>query len=217
MPAKKLKLIGAFAALLSLGLAVSCKGFFVNPTVTSLAIGPANLALAPDTSFHMVATATYSDGTTGDVTGKSIWTSASTNVAIFTSPGTIQATALTNLPTLPATTSVSASLGTVSSSSQTVTVCPVVQTMTLTVNGGASVSVAGGTALTFDAEATFNGVTGNNNVDAFVTWNISNTSALASIDSAGNGTTIANNASTFTVSATLCGVSSRTVTITTTS
>jgi hypothetical protein len=89
--------------------------------------------------------------------------------------------------------------------------------LTLTVNGGASVSVAGGTALTFDAEATFNGVTGNNNVDAYVTWNISNTSVLASIDSAGNGTTIANNASTFTVSATLCGVSSRTVTITTTS
>jgi hypothetical protein len=89
--------------------------------------------------------------------------------------------------------------------------------LTLTVNGGASVNVPGGTALAFDAEATFNGVTGNNAVDAFVTWNISDTSALASIDTAGNGTTISGHAGTFTVSTTLCGVSSRTVSITTTS
>jgi len=217
MPAKKLKLIGAFAVLVSLAFAVSCKGFFVNPTVTSLAIGPANLSLAPATSFHMIATATYSDGTTGDVTSKSIWTSSSSNVATFTSPGVLQAAALSNLPNLPATTSVSASDGTVSSSTQTVTVCPVVQTLTLTVNGGASVSVPGGTALTFDAEATFNGVSGSNPADAYVTWNISNTSLLPSIDTAGTGTPVSGNPSTFTVSASLCGVTSKTVTITTTS
>ena len=46
MSAKKLKLLGSFAVLLSLAFAVSCKGFFVNPTVTSMAIGPANLARA---------------------------------------------------------------------------------------------------------------------------------------------------------------------------
>lgn len=217
MSAKKLKLIGSFAVLLSLAFAVSCKGFFVNPTVTSMAIGPANLSLAPSTSFHMVATATYSDGTTSDVSGKSLWSSTSSNVATFTSPGTLLAADLSNLPTLPATTSVSASLGSVSSSSQTVTVCPVVQTLVVTVNGGASVNVPGNTALKFDAEATFNGITGNNPVNAYVTWNISNTSALSSIDTAGNGTTILGNAGTFTVSATLCGVTSRTVSITTTS
>ena len=217
MHARRLKLIGAFAALFCLALAASCRGFFVNPTVTSLAIGPANLSLAPATSFHMVATATYSDGSTGDVTGKSVWTSSSTNVATFTSPGVLQAAALADLPTIPATTSVSASDGTVSSSSQTVTVCPVVQTLTVTVNGGASVSVAGGTALTFDAEATFNGVTGNQAVNAYVTWNISDTTALSSIDTSGNGTTISGHPGTFTVSASLCGVTSRTVTITTTS
>jgi hypothetical protein len=217
MSAKRLKLIGSFAVLLSLALAVSCKGFFVNPTVTSLAIGPANLSLAPSTSFHMVATATYSDGTTNDVSGKSLWSSTSSNVASFTSPGTLQAADLSSLPTLPATTSVSASLGSVSSSSQTVTVCPVVQTLTVTVNGGASVNVPGGTALTFDAEATFNGITGTNPVNAYVTWNISDTTVLASIDTSGSGTALSGHPSTITVSASLCGVTSRTVTITTTS
>jgi hypothetical protein len=63
MPAKKLKLIGAFAALLSLGLAVSCKGFFVNPTLTSVAVGPQNLSLNVTQQWQMSATGTYDDGT----------------------------------------------------------------------------------------------------------------------------------------------------------
>jgi len=216
-PKSKLRLIGAFAALASLALAVSCRGFFVNPTVTSVAIGPANLSLAPSTSFQMSATATYSDGSTNDVTGKAVWFSASPNVANFSTPGTLVSVSLADLPTLPSTTSVSASLGTVSSSSQTVTVCPVVQQMTLTVNTGSSVSVTGGTLLTFQAVATFNGVTGTTDVTAFVTWNIGNTAALPSIDTSGNGQTVSGSPSTFTVSATLCNVTSRTVSVTTTS
>jgi len=213
---QKFRLIGAFAALATLALAMSCRGFFVNPTVTSIAIGPANLTLAPAQTFNMVATATYSDGSTGNVTGKSVWFSASQNVATFNSPGALTAAALTNLPTFPATTSVSASDGTVSSSSETVTVCPVVETLTLTVDGGTSANVLGNTVLQFDAEATFNGITGNNPVDAYVTWNISNPSTLTSIDTTGSGTTVLGSPSTFTVSATLCGVTSKTVTITST-
>jgi hypothetical protein len=214
---QKLRLMGASAALATLALAISCRGFFVNPTVTSVAIGPANLSLAPGTSFHMVATATYSDGSTGDVTGKSVWFSSNQSVASFPSPGNLTAAAITNLPTFPATTSVQASDGTVSSSQETVTVCPVVETLTLTVDGGATATVAGNTVLTFDAEATFNGITGTNPVDAYVTWNISNTQALPSINTSGSGTTALGFPTTFTVSATLCGATSKTVTITTTS
>ncbi len=35
-----LRLIGAFAALAALALAISCRGFFVNPTLTSIVIAP---------------------------------------------------------------------------------------------------------------------------------------------------------------------------------
>jgi hypothetical protein len=206
---QKLRVIGAFAALATLALNVSCTGFFVNPTVTSLAIGPANLSLAPDTTFQMVATATYSDGSTKDATGKSVWSSTSPNVANFSAPGKLTATSLSNLTTLPGTTDVSASYGTVSSSSQTVNVCPVVETLTLTVNNGSSATVAGGVAVTFQLLATFNGVTGSTDVTAYATWTISNTAVLPSIDTSGNGTTVANNASTITVSGTICGTSSR--------
>lgn len=215
---QKVRVIGAIAASVSLALTLSCTGFFVNPTVTSLAIGPANLQLAPSQSYQMVATATYSDGSTGDVTGKSVWSSSSTNVATFTAPGLLAAASLQALgDTLPGTTTVSASDGTVASSTQTVNVCPVVQSMTLTVNDGSSWSGAGGSVtLIFVVTATFNGVTGNQTVTDSVTWNIGNTNALPDI-SDGEGTTVSGNASTFNVSASLCGVTSNNVTITTTS
>jgi len=213
----KLRLIAAFAALATLALAASCRGFFVNPTVTSLAIGPANLSLAPSTSFQMVATATYSDGSTGDVTGKSVWTSSDQSVATFSAPGKLQAAALANLTTLPGTTSVSASDGTVSSSSQTVTVCPVVQTLLVTVAGSNSSYDGPAGAVTFTALATFNGVTGSQDVIATVTWNIGNTTILPSIGTDGTATLTQGTPNTpFTVTATLCGVTSNKLTITTT-
>lgn len=214
---QKLRVIGALAALATLASSVSCTGFFVNPTVTSLAIGPANLSLAPDASFQMVATATYSDGSTKDATGQSVWTSSSPNIANFSSPGRITAAGLANLTTLPGTTTVSASLGTVSSSTQTVNVCPVVQTLKLTVNnGGTSATVPGSTQVTFVLDATFNGVTGTTDVTNFATWNISNTTVLSTITN-GTGTTNSGTPGTTTVSGTICGATSNSVTVTTTS
>jgi trimeric autotransporter adhesin len=215
--------IGAFAVLGMCALAASCRGFFVNPTVTSLAIGPANLTLAPATSYQMVATATYSDGSTNDVTGQALWSSSNTSVANFSAPGLLAAASLQALgDTLPGTTSVSASDGAVSSSAQTVNVCPTVESMQLTVStsssgtGGSSVSVPGNTTIFFAVTATFNGVTGSQTVTNDVTWTIGNTSALPSITN-GEGTTVSNNQGTFTVFATLCGSNSNTVSITTTS
>src|ERR1035438_8884500 len=215
---RRIRVMGAFAALATLALAISCRGFFVNPTVTSVAIGPANLALAPGQSYQMVATATYSDGSTGSVTGKSVWTSSSPNVANFSAPGLLVAASLQNLTTLPGTTSVSASDGTVASSQQTVNVCPVVESLTITVNGGTSYNGPADVAVEFVAMANFNGVTGAQDVTNSVTWNIGNTNTLPSI-SGGSGTlTLGFPNTPFTVSATLCGVNSTTnLTITTTS
>jgi|SRR5215469_2760614 len=211
---QNLRLIGAFAVVGVLALVASCRGFFVNPTITSLAIGPANLSLAPSTTFQMVATATFSDGSTGDVTGKSVWTSSNTSVASFSSPGRITAGSLQNITTLPGTTSVSASDGTVSSSSQTVTVCPVVQTLVITVNSGNSATVTSGQSATFAANATFNSVTGTQNVTANVTWTITPTTILPSISSTGVGTTTSGQTGNVSVSASICGVNSNTVTLT---
>ena len=54
----KLRITAAFAALATLALAVSCRGFFVKPTLTGLSIGPAGLTLNVNQTFQMVATGT---------------------------------------------------------------------------------------------------------------------------------------------------------------
>jgi len=91
----------------------------------------------------------------------------------------------------------------------------VVQTLTVTINNGTSATVTNGASAQFDAKATFNGVTGSQDVTANVTWNISNTAILPSIDSTGLGTTISGQTGTTTISATLCGATSTSVTLTT--
>jgi trimeric autotransporter adhesin len=214
-PKSKLRLIGAFAALATLALAISCRGFFVNPTLSSLAIGPANLSLSPSQAYQMVATATYSDGTTGDVTGQAVWTSSSPNIANFSAPGYIVAASLSNLSVLPGTTTVSASDGAVTSSTETVTVCPVVSTLVITIDGSQSAYDGPPVQVTFTATATVAGV--QQTVTDTVTWNISNPTILPDI-SDGIGTLTADYPNMpFTVTATLCGVTSNTLTITTTS
>jgi hypothetical protein len=219
----KLRIAGAFAALATLALAVSCRGFFVSPTVTSLAIGPANLSLAPGNSFQMSATATYSDGSTSDATGKSVWLSTDTSVATFPTPGDLTAVSLTQLETqgtLPGTTTVSAAIGTVSSGTQTVNVCPVVQALAITVNGSTTgATVASGNA-NFVAQATFNSISAQQNVSGSVTWNITDTTVISSITAASTtaavatGTVVGTTGTSTTVSATICNFPSNTVTAT---
>jgi Bacterial Ig-like domain (group 2) len=211
---RKTRWAGLLAAAMMLALLVSCTGFFVNPTLTSIAIGPANLSLAPATSFNMQATGTYNDGSTGDVTGKALWSSTNQSVATFstTNIGQLTAAPLANIPDPPGTTSVSASVGSIASSSITVNVCPVVQAMTVTVNGGSSAQVTSGATVAFTASAQFNGVTGSTDVTNQVTWNISNTSILPSI-SGGSGITTVGVDGTVSISATLCGFTSPNVTL----
>ena len=66
---QKLRLVGAFAALAVLTLAVSCKGFFVKPTLSSIAVGPAAPTIETGTTnntVQMTAFGTFNDGSTGN-------------------------------------------------------------------------------------------------------------------------------------------------------
>jgi len=61
----KLRLVGAFAALATLALAVSCKGFFVKPTLTALAVGPVSPTIftgSVGNTVQMFAVGTFNDG-----------------------------------------------------------------------------------------------------------------------------------------------------------
>lgn len=92
----KLRLAGAFAALLTLGLAVSCKGFFVNPILSTITVNPPTPSISQGATQQMTATATYQDGTTSTLTGGTscsgntvCWSSSDTTIATITTSGVL--------------------------------------------------------------------------------------------------------------------------------
>ena len=203
----KLRLAGAVAALATLALAISCRGFFVNPTLTSITVGPSGQTIVPGTTLQMIATGTFNDGSTANVTGKSLWSSSDTSVAtVGQTNGNVVAAAVINNP--PGVTTITATDGTASNTA-TVTVCPNVTAMTLTAD---TTSPTQGATVTFTAMATF----GNGSPTAVtdqVIWNISNTAVFSSIS---NGVGVVNagtSGQSTNVSATLCGFTSLAVTI----
>jgi trimeric autotransporter adhesin len=199
----KLRLISAFAALATLALAVSCRGFFVSPTLTSVAIGPTTVSLSPTQTYQMTATGTFNDGSQRNVTSQSIWSSSDGAVAsIGQNSGLV--TAAPTATTIGSTT-ISASDGAITATTTaTVNVCPQVSAMTLTAPQGTSGHE--GDTLEIDAKATVGSAAGTD-VTQFVTWNIGDSTVLT----ISNGTVLlgsAPDAATTTVSATLCNVNS---------
>lgn len=90
----KLRLAGAFAALGALALAVSCTGFFQNPTVSTITIDPPTPSVDVNTNLQLIAAATYNDGSTGNLSGGTscsgntvCWTSSDTTVATISTGG----------------------------------------------------------------------------------------------------------------------------------
>jgi hypothetical protein len=133
----KLRLAGAFAVLAIMAVAVSCKGFFVDPTLTGLTVGPSGLTLSVNQQFQMVATGTYNDGTTKTLTSGVVWSSSDTGavtigqnsgLATGVAPGSSTITASSGgCASCTGTTSVTVALSgitaiTVSPSSQTITI-----------------------------------------------------------------------------------------------
>ncbi len=153
----KVRLAGAFAALLTLGLAVSCKGFFVNPTLTAVAISPTAPAVEQGKTLQLQAFGTYDDGTRRQITSGVSWSSDTPGVAsIGTNTGIL--TGVT-----PGTAGISASAQALSSTA-TATVFIVINSIAISptsasipINGGTAnftVSANGGTDITSSATLT---------------------------------------------------------------
>jgi hypothetical protein len=84
---RKLQLLAAFTALLSLAVAVGCKGFFVNPTLTELTISPQTPSVEQGKTLQMTATGTFDDGSTRALTGDVGWSTDDLTIATITSSG----------------------------------------------------------------------------------------------------------------------------------
>lgn len=90
----KLRLAGAFMALATLALAVSCRGFFVNPTVSTIVIDPPNPTVSEGLTLQLTAAGTDSNGNSITLTGGTsctgstvCWSSATPSVATVSAGG----------------------------------------------------------------------------------------------------------------------------------
>jgi Big-like domain-containing protein len=78
------KLAVAFAALLILALGLGCSGFFVDPVLTSMTVGPAAVIQTGGT-IQMTAVGTYNDGSQKRLTSGVYWGSGTPNIATVNS------------------------------------------------------------------------------------------------------------------------------------
>jgi trimeric autotransporter adhesin len=84
---QKLKIAGVLASLFLAAFGAGCNGFFVNPTLTSLAVGP-TATIQQNGTVQMSAVGTYSDGSTQSVSSV-FWSSSDTSVATINTSGLV--------------------------------------------------------------------------------------------------------------------------------
>ncbi|HKI27410.1 MAG TPA: Ig-like domain-containing protein [Candidatus Sulfotelmatobacter sp.] len=203
----KLRLAGAFAALVTLALAMSCRGFFVKPTLSSITVVPSTSTIDAGTTnntVQMTATANFNDGSTGSA-------SVAWGIAPATTGGPQAATISTGGLVTASTTTVGAMTVTATAlQNGTLTATGAVNVQppnltSITIMGSGTTALQGGT-LNFTAKGISG--TGNFDITQIVTWNSSNT-AIAMI--AAGGVMTANSTGTggtTVISATLEGITS---------
>jgi hypothetical protein len=155
---RKLQILLAFATLLSLALAVGCRGFFQDPQLNSITVGPQNATLQQGSTLQMAAIGNFNDGSTKTLT-KGVFWSSDNNAAPISPSGLVTgansgtATITASSGAITGTTTITISLNNVTS----ITIAPTTHTIT-----------AGGST-TYTCAAT---VTGGPPVDitASVTW-----------------------------------------------
>jgi Bacterial Ig-like domain (group 2) len=163
--------------------------------LTAIAATPGTASVAVGAKQQFTAMATYSDGSTADVTATASWTDTNAKVATITSSGDATAVAA-------GSTTVTASLDTITGSA-TLTVAGAAKTLTAIAITPGTASIVAGATQQFTATATYSD-NSTANVTTTVAWTTSN-AAVAKINSAGIATALTSGSAT--VTATLSGVS----------
>jgi trimeric autotransporter adhesin len=207
---RKRHLFLSSAVLLTLMFAAGCRGFFVNPKLSTITITPGTPTLSQGTSQTLTATGTFDDGSTKNVAGTVTWTSSDPSCATVSSTGLV--TAATTVSTT-CTTTITATSGTITA------------TATVTVTPGTLVSISltaqptnppANSIVQFTAKGTYSGSSQAQDITTQVGWVISDPSILSIPQGSGSGTvsSTATTGQSTQVNATLNGITSNTVTIT---
>jgi len=169
------------------------------PTITSITVTPVGLTLGIGINQQYVATVTYSDGSTADLSAGVTWTSSSTSVATITSAGlaTTVAAGQTTITASVSGMSDTSTLTVVQANLTSIAVSPAVQT------------IAAGTSQQFSAIGSFDD--GSTQLLTSVTWS-SSVNAVATVDVNGLANGVGTGAVTITATAgSVSGTASLTV------
>jgi len=150
-----------------LAISVACTGFFVNPTLNSIAVGPTNANVPIGATQPMTATGTYNDGSTKNITSVPgiVWQSSDDTQATVSSTGVVTGVAV-------GTPTITAQMGTISGQT-TVNVTLTNVTSIVVTPTSQSVATNGGTT-TFQAMANVSGSSTQVDVSAQAVWTITN-------------------------------------------
>ncbi|HZR57951.1 MAG TPA: Ig-like domain-containing protein [Terriglobales bacterium] len=192
MPSKrKLQIFAIATTLLLLAAGVGCTGFFVNPTLTGITVGP-TATIQQSKTVQMTATGTYNDGSTKTLTKDIFWNSDTQSVAtVNSSTGLVTGVS-------PGTSTITGASGSVSG---TATITVTIANLTAIKVTPTNPLIKDGNSQAFIATGTANGQPVP--ITDSVTWSFSpsNTPGV-SIDTSGNLTTDSSTTPTGTITVT---------------
>ena len=162
-------------------------------TIQSIAVPPANPAIADGTEQQFIATATLTDGSPLDVTGTANWTSGTTATATIAPGGLASAVN-------PGQTLITATSNSVSGSTTLTVTAATVESIAVT---PANPTLANGASQQFTATATFSD-NSTQNVSSSATW-MSGTTSVATITNPGGVASVVADTGTSQISATFGG------------
>ena len=203
-----------WVALAMFGLLLAgCSGFFIDPTLTAISVTPSVATISPcsapvagiSCTQQLTATGTFNDGSTGQTSVT--WTSSNTAVATVNTGGLVSGVA-------PGSATISASSGSVTPGTSSISVCSVSAT-TISITGPTTASV---TATPSSLQYLATGTSGQGSITTQVVWQSSNASVATISNQSGTNGQIAQlvGLGSTNITATACGVTSNTITLTVT-
>jgi hypothetical protein len=163
---KKHQLVAAFATLLLFAVGVGCKGFFVDPTLTSIAVGP-TATINQGGTVQESAIGTYNDGTTKTLGSGVQWSSSDATAASVNKSGLVTGNA-------PGSATVTAAFQATSGTSSITVTLGNVTALKTQPSGNVTIKVSGGSQA-FYAYATVTGDSNQVDVSSTATWTLNDT------------------------------------------
>src|SRR6185437_6943639 len=90
--------LAVFVTFSFLAVTLGCRGFFQNPVLQSVTVGPSNLNLQQGTTQQMTATGNFDDGSTKTLTSGVVWSSSDTTIAPVSTAGVVSGPPLERQP-----------------------------------------------------------------------------------------------------------------------